>query len=343
MSSRKPISDKLAAFVLYCSDRTCCVCRRLGRPVQIHHIDGNRDNTTLSNLAVLCLDCHNATQLQGGFDRKLDADQIILYRDNWHRIVSQQRSFSESTASNRAKIDQFELAVETSIAEIYRENEEFEMLAMHYNSIGNYELRDKYIELALRKNPSDSTICFLRSLQGKPELIPPDVITRRIRIMTKNEDWEQRGRLYDDLGKPIEAVKDYVRGIEQSLDGANIFSAAYYLKELGDSGLIKKLFTITYEQAKADNDLHLMIRSLQELGWKDELNNLLNKRPMKLNVLRIRCTSSCWLGLGAKGKELLKSTRKQPGRRTSPCMRQKMNPLLLNDLQLSLISRQETA
>src|SRR5229473_2379584 len=70
----------------------------------------------------------------------------------------------------------------TSLAEIYRENKEYELLAIHYNAIGNSELRDKYIDLALKQSASDDSICFLRALQDRPDLIPNDVIDRRLRL-----------------------------------------------------------------------------------------------------------------------------------------------------------------
>jgi hypothetical protein len=95
---RQSIPEDLAAEALFLSDRTCCVCRTPGKPVQIHHVDENPSNNTLENLAALCFDCHRDTQIRGGFDRKLDARQVILYRDDWHRIVAQRRgSGSEAT------------------------------------------------------------------------------------------------------------------------------------------------------------------------------------------------------------------------------------------------------
>jgi hypothetical protein len=66
------------------------VCRR-AKPVQIHHIDDNPANNTPENLAVLCLECHRETQIRGGFDRKLDAAQVVLYRDHWLATVAKLR------------------------------------------------------------------------------------------------------------------------------------------------------------------------------------------------------------------------------------------------------------
>ncbi|MFA4824825.1 MAG: HNH endonuclease signature motif containing protein [Methanoregula sp.] len=95
--SRTQIPQNSSAEILFKSDRTCCVCRDKSKPVQIHHIDENPDNHEIKNLAVLCLECHNKTQIHGGFARKLDSDQIKLYRDNWHNLIAQQRSINSKT------------------------------------------------------------------------------------------------------------------------------------------------------------------------------------------------------------------------------------------------------
>lgn len=271
---RQEIPRELAARVLFLADRTCCVCRIRGKPVQIHHIDDNPNNNSLSNLAVLCFDCHRNTQIQGGFDRKLDADQVILYRNDWNRIVAQTRAKYEASRDTTDYQGSHQIELMTSIAEIYRENEEFELLAMHYHTIGNNELRDKYIEIALQKKPKDQTTCFLRCLQGKPDLIPRDVIAREVERYAKNRDWLQRARFYADLGKHREAVLDYTRGIGESLKQNELFTAAYYLKELAKSELIQELLISALRQAQEAGDLWWQVRALEELGWKKELNDL---------------------------------------------------------------------
>jgi hypothetical protein len=73
----------LATEVIFASDRTCCVCEVRGKAIQIHHIDENPSNNTFDNLAVLCLECHNDTQLSGGFGRRLSEPLVIKYRNEW--------------------------------------------------------------------------------------------------------------------------------------------------------------------------------------------------------------------------------------------------------------------
>ncbi len=97
--ARVPVPDELAADVLYLANRTCCVCNEPGRVVQIHHIDGDPANNTIANLAVLCLECHDRTQLSGGFGRQLDAAQVVRYRDAWFERVRDRREQADRLAA----------------------------------------------------------------------------------------------------------------------------------------------------------------------------------------------------------------------------------------------------
>jgi len=71
----------------------------MGKNVQIHHIDGNRNNHTFDNLAVLCLECHNKTQVKGGFTQQLTASVVIEYRNNWNNRVTLRRDSYDETAT----------------------------------------------------------------------------------------------------------------------------------------------------------------------------------------------------------------------------------------------------
>ena len=88
---RVPIDPALAAEITFAADRTCCVCRVRGRPIQIHHIDEDPANNETSNIVVLCLDCHDDTQLRGGFGRRLNAAQVREYRQDWLTRVRHRR------------------------------------------------------------------------------------------------------------------------------------------------------------------------------------------------------------------------------------------------------------
>ena len=117
---RVEIPTAIVAQVQFLSDRTCCVCRVKGKPFQIHHIDENPANNEPDNLAVLCLECHNETQIQGGFGRKLNAEQITLYRDNWLTQVTKIRavqverlSSSQTNPSTASTLSPSELSSKT--------------------------------------------------------------------------------------------------------------------------------------------------------------------------------------------------------------------------------------
>jgi len=93
------IPTDIAAEALFTSDRTCCVCNVPGKPLQLHHINEDPSDNTLTNLAVLCLDCHNETMLRGGFGRKLDESQIIKYRAEWLARIQTRKAEADKLAS----------------------------------------------------------------------------------------------------------------------------------------------------------------------------------------------------------------------------------------------------
>lgn len=83
---------------MFAADRTCCVCRDRGRPVQIHHVDEDPSNNDPANLAVMCLLCHDETQVRGGFGRKLNAVLVLQYRTDWLDRVRLRREGADSLA-----------------------------------------------------------------------------------------------------------------------------------------------------------------------------------------------------------------------------------------------------
>lgn len=88
MSLRKRLPDTTSAEVLFLSDHTCCICNERGKAVQIHHVNEDPSGNRLENLAVLCLEDHNRTQIRGGFGKHLLAAEVIKYRDAWHENVA---------------------------------------------------------------------------------------------------------------------------------------------------------------------------------------------------------------------------------------------------------------
>lgn len=95
-----PIEPEVAADVMFAADRTCCVCRVRGRPVQIHHIDEDPSNNDPANLVVLCFECHNQTQVRGGFGRRLDAAQVRQFQADWLERVRYRRDRADALAAD---------------------------------------------------------------------------------------------------------------------------------------------------------------------------------------------------------------------------------------------------
>jgi hypothetical protein len=96
MANRIDVPPEIAAQVQFDSDRTCCICQEPGKSIQIHHIDEDSSNSfDVANLAVLCFECHDKTMVRGGFGRKLDADQVKLYKIDWEQRVKKRRELSD--------------------------------------------------------------------------------------------------------------------------------------------------------------------------------------------------------------------------------------------------------
>jgi hypothetical protein len=104
---RTEIPPDVSAQILFEHDHACCVCNMRGLAVQIHHIDDDPTNHDKLNLAVLCLEDHNRTLIRGGFGRRLTPGEVLLYRDDWIRRVSDRRraaaEFVQSLDVNHSK------------------------------------------------------------------------------------------------------------------------------------------------------------------------------------------------------------------------------------------------
>jgi|SRR6266536_623157 len=99
--TRTDIPADVASDFLFEQDHTCCICRERGKHVQIHHIDEDPSNHSPRNLAVLCLEDHNETQVRGGFGRKLSPETVVRYRDDWIEAVRRRRQEADRIAVER--------------------------------------------------------------------------------------------------------------------------------------------------------------------------------------------------------------------------------------------------
>ncbi|QEC66311.1 HNH endonuclease [Panacibacter ginsenosidivorans] len=136
--NRVKIDDEISAQVLYASDRTCCVCNERGKAIQIHHIDENPSNNELSNLAVLCFQCHEETQIRGGFGRKLNAAQVMKYREEWVIRVEQRRKSVDELVSLKTIEGQIESKSAEPEVFIQPYEDVFEVSEHEINRFKNY-------------------------------------------------------------------------------------------------------------------------------------------------------------------------------------------------------------
>ena len=81
------IQDELA----YRSKNICCACEKQNKPLQIHHINGDRTCNNIDNLALICLECHNQTLIRGGFAQQLTGSKVKKFRDELYKRVQKIR------------------------------------------------------------------------------------------------------------------------------------------------------------------------------------------------------------------------------------------------------------
>ena len=197
------------------------------------------------------------------------------YRDDWHRIVADRRVRNYRETRDELASDGGEIKYLASLTEMLREKGDYLTLASVYDDMDNDELRDKYVDLALEADNSDWVVIYLRSMQGRADLIPREVVERRLSEQSENQDWSQRARTLAELGRYVEAAHDYVKDVLDSFEEGNLFSAAFYLKELFEKDLVDRLFERALQEAADEGDLWWQVRSLQELEWDSELDALL--------------------------------------------------------------------
>jgi hypothetical protein len=271
--ARTPIPAATAARVLFASNRTCCVCRQAGRPIQIHHIDENPTNHDEHNLAVLCFECHEETQRTGGFARRLDRAQVLLYRDNWLQTVAAERSTSHlDDRLHRTPENLYDAQLVTSLVEINRNAENWVNLAFLYDGISNEELRDEAVDKATAAGASDGVLLMLRRMQGRLGEVPKDMIDSELERLKDN--YRERSLLLEDLGRYREAAEEHLQGLAEDVPRLKNFTLAHHLAELANSGIIEGLFFQSLQEAAERDDLWWQVRALQELGWQSELDEL---------------------------------------------------------------------
>jgi len=90
-NARRRIPPDVEAKLLFVNDRQCCICKDGSRGVQIHHIDGNRNNNSFKNLAVVCTDHHDKIHKRGGVTKGISPSLVRRYKASWESQVAKRR------------------------------------------------------------------------------------------------------------------------------------------------------------------------------------------------------------------------------------------------------------
>jgi len=169
-------------------------------------------------------------------------------------------------------------------------------LVFEYDHSDQIDRRDKCIDkILLDKDVPVQEEIYLRSMQGKVHLIDATKLEKELDHLKKEEDWSSLARACRQLGRLDEAVEYYCLTCIKGLKEANPFLAGFYLKEMVDENLIAHLFERALQQAITQDDVWWQIRSLQELGRNDEIDELVlgnrglieqRGRPHELDLLK---------------------------------------------------------
>ncbi|MGU8082830.1 HNH endonuclease signature motif containing protein [Burkholderia pyrrocinia] len=96
---RLPVPEKTLRQVLASNLELCCVCRKRGLGVVVHHIEkySISKNHDASNLAVLCIAHHSKAHANFELEQNLTSERIINYKRKWEEAcVSIERWILES-------------------------------------------------------------------------------------------------------------------------------------------------------------------------------------------------------------------------------------------------------
>jgi hypothetical protein len=93
MTRRVKASEKQQARLLTANANRCCVCKRSGVGLHLHHINGNPSDTVDHNLAVLRVEDHDRHHRPAAYQSQvrhleLSAEGIRSYKTSWENFVS---------------------------------------------------------------------------------------------------------------------------------------------------------------------------------------------------------------------------------------------------------------
>lgn len=88
---RIKIPEETANRVMFFSRQTCCICREPGKPVIIHHINEDPADNKISNLALLCQNCHSNVHTKRDFAKNDGPGYVKMCKDDWLNRVEKWR------------------------------------------------------------------------------------------------------------------------------------------------------------------------------------------------------------------------------------------------------------
>ena len=81
----------------------CCVCKRSGIGLHLHHIDGDNSNTVDENIAVLCVKDHDHHHRPSKYTKtrhlELSAEKLLEYKKSWESFVTDAKSENPSVVA----------------------------------------------------------------------------------------------------------------------------------------------------------------------------------------------------------------------------------------------------
>lgn len=90
---RVAVPAKMAKKLYELNANSCCVCKRTGIGLNLHHIDGDNSNTTEENLAVICVNEHDAHHRPDRYPTlnhmNLSAERLLAYKTEWEEFVKE--------------------------------------------------------------------------------------------------------------------------------------------------------------------------------------------------------------------------------------------------------------
>lgn len=88
---RPPIPTETVFKLLYESNFTCCVCKKPGKGVIIHHLDEFHisKNHDYDNLVVICHEHHDEAHTDRRNSQNLTKDKLKAFKKEWNKFVTQ--------------------------------------------------------------------------------------------------------------------------------------------------------------------------------------------------------------------------------------------------------------